>query len=330
MKALKIIGIIILVLIVLFLVVALFLPSKVNMEESITIKKQASVIYKQVNNFHNWDAWSPFQANDTAMVITYEGPEQGVDAKMSWTSKTSGNGNMVIIESVPYVQVTASLDFGIKGATNSFSLHEEEDGTKVTWGVNIPKLGYPMERYAGALMPKMMAPVFKQGLDKLKEVCEAQPDPVKIVNTDLGERSILYVIDSCSFAETGPKMAQMFGEITAIQKSSKYEQSGAPLAAYKKWDEAKQFTVFECCIPVKAEVPVKGRVQYRVIPAGKAVTAKITGPYSQLYGVYMALDEYVKDFKLEEAGGPMEEYIISPGIEPDSTKWQTVVYFPVK
>jgi effector-binding domain-containing protein len=330
MKALRIIGIIILVLIVVFLVVAFFLPSKVNMEETITINKPASVIFKQVNNFHNWDAWSPFQANDTAMQITYEGPEQGVDSKMSWTSKTSGNGNMLIIESVPYVQVTASLDFGIKGATNSFSLKEQEGGTKVTWVVNIPRLGYPMERYAGILMPKMMAPVFKQGLEKLKEVSEAQPDPIRIVNTDLGERPVLSVVDSCSFADIDKKMAQVFGEIMALQKSSKFVQIGAPVSIYRKWDEARQFAVFENCIPVKESVPVKGRVQFKVIPAGKAITAMVKGPYSQLYQVYMEMDEYVKDFKLVEASGPMEEYIIGPGIEPDSSKWQTVIYFPVK
>jgi effector-binding domain-containing protein len=330
MKALRIIGIIILVLIVLLLVVAFFLPSKVYMEETITINKPASVIFKQVNNFHNWNAWSPFQANDTGMVINYEGPDQGVDSRMSWTGKTSGKGNMVIIESVPYVQVTASLDFGIKGATNSFSLKEVEGGTKVTWGVNIPKLAYPVQRFAGAMMPKMMAPVFKQGLEKLKEVAEAQPDPIKIVKTDLGERPVLCVIDSCNFADIDKKMAQVFGEILALQKSSKFEQVGAPISIYKKWDEAKQCAVFENCIPVKQEVAVKGRVQFRVIPAGKAITTMVTGPYSQLYEVYMAMDEYVKDFKLEEAGGPMEEYIIGPGIEPDSSKWQTVVYFPVK
>ena len=156
MKALKITGIILLILVVLFLVVAFFLPSKVYIEESIVINKPASVIFKQVNNFKNWPAWSPWQANDPEQVNTYEGPEQGMDAKTTWTSKKNGNGSMIIIESVPYTKVSSSLDIGMAGATNVFLLKEEQGATKVTWGVNLPKLAYPMERYIGLMMPGMM------------------------------------------------------------------------------------------------------------------------------------------------------------------------------
>jgi len=330
MKALKIIGIILLILVVLFLVVAFFLPSKLYIEESIVINKPASLIFKQVNNFRNWPAWSPWQANDPEMVNTYEGPDQGIDARTLWTSKKNGNGNMTIIESVPYAKVTSALDFGMPGATNSFVFKEDQGTTKVTWGVNMPKLSYPVERYLGLMMPGMMKVFFVQGLEKLKEITEAMPDPPAIQLTQLPEKSVVSVIDSCSWSDIGMKMGQMFGEIMAFQKSAKFEFAGAPLSLYHKWDEANQFTVFENCMPVDREVAGKGRVQYKVLPATRAVMGVHFGAYDQTMYLYMAMDEFMKDFGLEENGGPIEEYITDPMTEPDTSNWQTNIYFPVK
>jgi effector-binding domain-containing protein len=329
MKALKIIGIIILVLVVLFLVVAFFLPSKVYMEESIVINKPASLIFKQVNNFKNWGQWSPFQAADPEMKNTYEGPEQGVDATMRWTSPKNGNGYMTIIESVPYKKVVSTLDFGMAGTTNIFELKEENGATKVEWSVNIAKLKYPMERYIGLMMPGMMKGMFVQGLEKLKEVTEAMPDPPSLQLTEFKERAVLSVIDSCNWSDLGNKMGQMFGEIMAVMEKVKAEQTGAPLSMYYKWDEVNQFTVFENAIPVNKEVAGKGRVQYKVLPGMKAVMGTHFGAYDKTMYMYMAMDEYMKDFKLVQIGGPIEEYVTDPVMEPDTAKWQTNIYFPV-
>jgi len=330
MKALKIIGIILLILVALFLVVALFLPSKTYMEESIVINKPASLVFKQVNNFKNWEPWSPFQAADPEMVNTYEGPEQGMDATMRWTSIKNGDGYMTIIESVPYEKVISTIDFGMPGATNIFLLKEENGATKVTWGVNIPKLAYPMERYIGLLMPKMMGIMFNQGLVKMKEIVEAMPDPPALQIVEFKERAVLSVIDSCNWSDIGIKMGQMFGDIMALQNSLKYQQTGAPLSLYHKWDEFNQFTVFENCIPVDKEVAGKGRVQYKVLPTMKTVMGTHLGSYEETMYMYVAMDEYIRDFGLEQVGGPIEEYITDPMTEPDTAKWQTNIYFPVK
>ncbi len=330
MKALKIIGIILLILVALFLVVALFLPSKTYMEESIVINKPASLVFKQVNNFKNWEPWSPFQAADPEMVNTYEGPEQGMDATMRWTSIKNGDGYMTIIESVPYEKVISTIDFGMPGATNIFLLKEENGATKVTWGVNIPKLAYPMERYIGLLMPKMMGIMFNQGLVKMKEIVEAMPDPPALQTVEFKTRAVLSVIDSCNWSDIGIKMGQMFGDIMALQNSLKYQQTGAPLSLYHKWDEVNQFTVFENCIPVDKEVAGKGRVQYKVLPTMKTVMGTHLGSYEETMYMYVAMDEYIRDFGLEQVGGPIEEYITDPMTEPDTAKWQTNIYFPVK
>jgi effector-binding domain-containing protein len=330
MKALKIIGIIILVLLALFLIVGAFLPSKLHIEESMVINKPASLIFRQVNSFKNFVKWSPFQDMDPAMVNTFEGPEMGVGAKNIWTSKKTGNGSMTILESKPYSKVISSLDIGMTGATNYFDFKEEQGGTKVTWGVDFPKLSYPAERYGGLMMPRMMKPVFIKGLENLKKMTEVMPDPPKLQITQIPQKACLTIIDSCSWSDIEKKMGQMFGEIMDLQKKAKFEFAGAPMTKYLKWDEANKFTVFEDCVPVDREVAVKGRVQYKVLPATRAVMGTHFGAYDKTMYLYTALDEYIKENNLVESGGPIEEYITDPMSQPDTSKWQTNVYFPIK
>jgi hypothetical protein len=330
MKALKIIGIILLALVALFLIVAAFLPSKIHMEESVVINKPASLIFKQINSFENFVKWSPFQEMDPNMVNTFEGPKMGVGAKNIWKSKKSGDGSMTILESVPYSKVTSSLDIGMEGATNYFEINEEQGGTKVTWGVDFPKLSYPAERYGGLMMPGMMKPIFAKGLENLKKLTEIMPDPPVLQVILVPEKAVLSVIDSCNWSDIGMKMGQMFGEIMALQPKAKFEFAGPPMSRYLKWDEANKFTVFENCVPVDREVAGKGRVQYKVLPATRAVMGTHFGAYDQTMYMYVAMDEYIKEFKLEETAGPVEEYVTDPMKEPDTAKWQTNIYFPVK
>jgi len=331
MKALKIIGIVILILVALFFIVALFLPKGVNMKESIVINKPASLIFKQVNDYQNWKAWSPWVATDPEMVSTYEGSVKGVGAKNIWTSKKHGDGSMTITESLPYKRVTADLDFGQKGkASNYFEFEETSGKTNVTWGVDIADMGYPVGRFIGLMMPGMMKPFFTQGLEKLKEVTEAMPSPPSLQLVELPERMVIAVLDSCNWSDIGLKMSQIFGELLTFAQKAGINQAGYPLSAYHKWDEVNQFTVFENWIPVNQETVGKGRVQYKVIPATRAVFGSHIGAYGKTMYLYVAMDEFVSDFGLETKGGPIEEYVTDPMSEPDTNKWQTNVYFPVK
>lgn len=331
MKALKIIGIIVLVMVALFFIVALFLPKGVSMQESIVIAKPASVVFKQVNNYQNWPAWSPWEATDPDMTSTYEGPALGVGAKTVWKSKKHGDGSMTITESIPYKRVVGALDFGQQGtASNFFDLEETPEGTRVTWGVDIPDMGYPAGRYITLLMPGMMKPFFNDGLARLKETCEAMPDPPALQLTVIPEKTVISVIDSCSWSDIGLKMGEMFGELAGFMKSNKLEHAGYPLTCYIKWDEENQFAVFENCIPVNKMVDGKGRVGCKTMGETRAVMGTHFGPYEETAYLYYALDEFVAEFGLEEAGGPMEEYVTDPMMEPDTAKWQTHIYFPVK
>ena len=69
-------------------------------------------VFAQVNDFHKWDAWSPWAKLDPAAKVGFEGPEAGQGAVMNWAGNDEvGEGKMTIVESRPSDLVKIKVDF---------------------------------------------------------------------------------------------------------------------------------------------------------------------------------------------------------------------------
>jgi hypothetical protein len=68
------------VLLILFLGVVALQPADYRVTRSASIAAPAADIFAQVNDFHNWDAWSPWTQLDPAMKKGFEGAPSGPGA----------------------------------------------------------------------------------------------------------------------------------------------------------------------------------------------------------------------------------------------------------
>ena len=86
MKALKIIGIALLVIILVIIGYGMTLSGEAHLERSIVIEAAAEKVFKEVNTFDNMLEWSPWVKLDTSTKYVHAGPEYGVGAKYNWES----------------------------------------------------------------------------------------------------------------------------------------------------------------------------------------------------------------------------------------------------
>ena len=70
------VGAVIVVLTVLVIVIALQ-PSEFQVTRSASIDAPPEKVFAQVNDFHNWQAWSPWQKLDPNMRESFSGPSAG-------------------------------------------------------------------------------------------------------------------------------------------------------------------------------------------------------------------------------------------------------------
>src|SRR5207253_10293141 len=100
------------VIIVVFLVIVALQPADFRVSRTATISAPAAVVFAQVNDFHHWMAWSPWEKIDPALKRTHAGAPAGTGAIYSWSGNNKvGEGRMTILESRPPDLIRIKLEF---------------------------------------------------------------------------------------------------------------------------------------------------------------------------------------------------------------------------
>ncbi len=160
-----------------FAVIVAMRPSDFRVERSAVVSAPAPVVFAQVNDLHNWDAWSPFAKLDPAAKQTFEGPRAGTGAAFAWAgNKQAGEGRMTITESRPYELIRFRLDFVKPFAvtnTAEFTFTPQGDQTAVTWSMS-GRQNFMAKAFCMFMsMDKMVGGEFEKGLAQMKSVAES-------------------------------------------------------------------------------------------------------------------------------------------------------------
>ena len=154
-------------------------PSEFIITRSTTIAAPPSTVFEQVNDLHQWAAWSPWTKLDPNAKNTFEGPAAGEGAVMRWVGNNQvGEGSMTIVESKPAELLRFQLDF-LKPfkATHSaeFNFKLEGDQTAVSWSMSGQKNFVAKAMSLIMNCDKMIGEQFEKGLASLKSVSESVP-----------------------------------------------------------------------------------------------------------------------------------------------------------
>jgi len=165
-------------IIVVILVAAAFQPSGFRVTRSATIAAPAAAIFPEINDFHRWAAWSPWEKLDPAMKRTFDGATAGVGAGYAWEGNSDvGSGRMTITESRSAEAINIKLEFfqpmpGV--CPTEFTFRSEGGATTVTWTMS------GTNNYLSKIvclfmnMDKMIGGDFEKGLAELKRIAEAK------------------------------------------------------------------------------------------------------------------------------------------------------------
>jgi hypothetical protein len=168
-------------IVVVLLVLIARQPDEFRVERSTRVAASPQAVFAQVNDFHNWEQWSPWAKRDPAMQTLYEGPSAGVGAVYRWAgNKDVGEGSTTIIESRPGEAVRIHLAFIRPFKANNevlFRFVPEGEGTRVTWRMTGSKDFMAKAVHLVMDMDKMVGGDFEQGLAQLKTVAEGPGTP---------------------------------------------------------------------------------------------------------------------------------------------------------
>ena len=151
-------------------------PDSFRIERSATFKAAPEKVFPLINDFHQWEAWSPWEKIDPGLKRTYEGAASGKGAVYTWNgNKDVGAGRMEIVESTPASKIVLKLDFTAPFAANNaveFILERQGETTRITQAMYGPSPFISKLMGLFFSIDKMVGDKYEQGLASLKAIAE--------------------------------------------------------------------------------------------------------------------------------------------------------------
>jgi uncharacterized protein YndB with AHSA1/START domain len=163
--------------IVLFLLFVSSKPNDFRVERSATMSAPPARVFEQVNDFHNWPAWSPWAKLDPNMNQKYDGEPAGRGAVYLWNGNNKvGEGRMAITDSRPNESVKITLEFlrPFKSSSHvELTFRPSGNQTDVNWCMT-GQHNFMSKIFCSFMsMDKMVGKDFEKGLAQMKSVVES-------------------------------------------------------------------------------------------------------------------------------------------------------------
>jgi hypothetical protein len=179
MKVLKILGIGIALIVLLFVGISFFLPDTYHVERTVSIDSPAEQVHRLTSDLQNgWAQWEPWSEADDSVETTYGDVVAGVGAHQFWSSK-DGNGTLTFTVCDVTQGIEYDMAFNVDQYLSKGKLRytATATGTDVTWEMEGGVSGVS-GKYFGYMMDSMVGPMFERGLTNLKTAVEALPPDV--------------------------------------------------------------------------------------------------------------------------------------------------------
>lgn len=330
----------ILVLALALLAGALLLPAHVHVERSITVERPPTVVYGLLNDYHHFQAWSPWSERDPNARYEFTGPQRGVGARLAWEGdpRQVGTGWQEISASEPYSMIHTHLNFEGQGEADAyFDIRPAGRGTRLEWGFDTDVtegrdfFGALMGKYMGLLFDRWIGKDYEQGLERFKQYAETFPDAdyadTEIEIVEAVAEPILYIPTSSGQSEEAlaSALGAAYGAISRYMASRGIEHAGKPMSISHAWEENNY--KFDAAIPVgRADLAPSGNIRVGNTPSGPAVRAVHQGSYGTLGETYQKVAAFIAVNRFEHSGVTWEHYISDPG-ETRDRDLVTHVYF---
>jgi uncharacterized protein YndB with AHSA1/START domain len=173
------VGLGLLLVVVVLLAVIATRPDQYRVARSVTIAAPAETIFPLINDFHEWQKWSPYEGLDPNLRKTFSGAPTGPGAVYAWSGNSkAGAGSMTITATHPSDRAVIQLAFTQPFANTAqadFTLVPGAGGVNVTWAMS-GRNNFGFKAFSLFVnLDKLIGGDFEKGLAALKRVAEAQP-----------------------------------------------------------------------------------------------------------------------------------------------------------
>ena len=152
-------------------------PAEFSVSRSADFNATPAKVFENINDFHKWSAWSPWEKMDPNLKRSFSGAAAGVGSKYAWVgNKKVGEGSMEITHSEASKRMQLDLHF-LKpfkaDNVTEFTLMAKGKQTNMTWEMRGKKPFIMRVMGLFFSMDKIVGTDFERGLAGLKTIVES-------------------------------------------------------------------------------------------------------------------------------------------------------------
>jgi predicted enzyme related to lactoylglutathione lyase/effector-binding domain-containing protein len=141
------------------------------------------------------------------------------------------------------------------------------------------------------------------------------------------EQPTAVVRETVAMAALTEFFSRAFGAVMAEAKKQNVQVAGPPFALYRGMPT--ETVDVEAGFPIAGSLADTGSVVTGTLPETDAFEVVHTGPYDTLGDTYAAIQKRIREAGKSPSDTMWEFYLNGPPSEPDPSKWQTKVVWPV-
>lgn len=339
MKALKYVFFLLLIVIIGLAIYVAVQPNAYEVTKTRTINAPTAVVFNNVIDFKNWEAWSPWIEKDASKKLNNPEQNKNLDDSYTWEDK-DGVGTIKTINATPNKSIDQQMEFADfpKSDIHWDFKPNGKDSTEVTWTISAKNLPFKVKAYTAFFggMEKQIALDFERGLEKLDKTIIADMKKYSIKIDGITEHSggfYIYNTTSCKIDQLETERQKLLPIITAYATKNNIKMAGAPFLIYHNLDEENNAVMFSCCIPTTDRViTTETDILTGQITPFKAIKTTLNGDYSNLKEAWKSTMDYILENGLtrDENGPMLESYITDPMSTPNPANLITHLYIAVK
>ena len=306
---------------------------KYHVERSIVIDSSVETIKKSLEDYTQWEIWSPWLVMERDAKLIYSANIGKEGSHYDWKGELVGEGCLTLKNIKEYaleMELVFFKPFKSKART-SFVFEPLKDKTKVTWHMHssLPFFLFWMKKK----MEIFIGMDYERGLKMLKEYIETGTVASKVdINgkEKIKAQHYIGIERTCHFEELGKVMQKDFEVLSNFLKDKKFTVEGVPFSIYKTFDILKRESHFISCIPIEKNVEIDPNWVQGNIVSMEALKITHTGTYENIGNAWMAGFNYAQTKKIKTKKIPVgyEFYLNDPAVT-EAKNLLTEIYLPL-
>lgn len=295
--------------------VYLYIPSKIAIKSNAVIKTPTAALHRLLLNNHRAAAWWPGNVADG------ENEKKYVLNGSAYSFKNNNISLLPVIISNRFLQLETAL----------YLISLADTAVRVEWIDTIPVPGRPVKRIQTFFAARSIQHDLDVVLRSLTEYCSQTKNMYgfDVHNLLITDSTFIAISDTIRQYPAPPLIYKHIDALKKYAEEHKAELTNHPILNIDDADGLGY--ALKVAIPLNKALPPRQNIYPQRMPPGvKILMAEIKGGAAAAANGYGQLIQYARDRHLGIPGKPFYALVTDRRNEPDTAKWITRIYCPVR